>query len=147
MADQPKKNQPPEPSAFERFVQSARRAVGGGPGETPAAKPESGPPDPAQVDRMTGEMKRAWNIGQDGKVPPAAKEPASALDQFTARANNTVRPDGAIAAGVSRSTGWVAARVKDTLQDFVGRVLYGETTSPPPSDEHEKHDKDRGIDR
>jgi hypothetical protein len=53
-----------------------------------------------------------------------------------------------------RSTGWAAARVKDTFQDFVGRFLMGETTSPEPSDkwqQPEKEDKqperDKGLDR
>jgi hypothetical protein len=52
-----------------------------------------------------------------------------------------------------RSTGWAAARVHDALSDFVGRVLYGETTSPEPSDRHlerareiaEEHEK--GVER
>jgi hypothetical protein len=41
-----------------------------------------------------------------------------------------------------RSTGWVAARVKDTFQDFVGRVLYGETVTPEPSDKWDAPERD-----
>jgi len=55
------------------------------------------------------------------------------------------RTAAALAGVADRGTGWVASRVKDTFQDFVGRVLHGETTSPEPSDKN--IEKDRGIDR
>jgi hypothetical protein len=55
------------------------------------------------------------------------------------------RTAAALSGVADRGTGWVAARVKDTFQDFVGRVLHGETTSPEPSDKN--IEKDRGIDR
>jgi hypothetical protein len=46
-------------------------------------------------------------------------------------------------AGVAdRSTGWVAARVKDTLQEFVSRAIYGETITPEPSDKWDAHGHD-----
>ena len=64
------------------------------------------------------------------------------------------RMSATLAGAADRSTGWVAARVKDTFQDFVGRVLYGETTSPEPSDKWQEPGKDRnqaepdkGLDR
>ncbi len=46
-----------------------------------------------------------------------------------------------------RSTGWVAARVKDTFQDFVGRVLYGETGTPEPSDKWDQVDRGQEPER
>jgi hypothetical protein len=48
-----------------------------------------------------------------------------------------------------RSSEWVGARVKDTLGDFVGRFLHGETSSPAPSDQHldQAREVEKGMDR
>ncbi len=46
-----------------------------------------------------------------------------------------------------RATGWVAARVKDTLQEFVSRALYGETITPEPSDKWDAPERDGEHDR
>ena len=92
----------------------------------------------------------------------------SELDDFrrALTSHNTKAPEPAqesawdrIAATLSgvadRSTGWAAARVKDTFQDFVGRVLYGEKGSPEPSDKaveqalaiDQAREQDKGLDR
>jgi hypothetical protein len=74
-----------------------------------------------------------------------APEQESAWDRITATLGDMA----------DRSTGWAAARVKDTFQDFVGRVLYGETVSPEASDKHldqarerdHAREPDKGVDR
>jgi hypothetical protein len=88
----------------------------------------------------------------------ARPENAEAFARESARAGGDLvstkhdREDGgtkwermaATLAGVGdRSTGWVAARVKDTFSEFVSRFIYGETTTPEPSDKWEAPTADK----
>ena len=68
-----------------------------------------------------------------------------------------VRPDitrnfdtlaGQLAGVAERSGGWVKEQVHNGLQDFVSRVLYGETRTPEVEQAKERErDDDKGLDR
>lgn len=86
----------------------------------------------AEVEDITKALK------QQAQAPAQSQE-GGAWERITA----------GLKEAADRGTDWVGARVKDTLGDFVGRFLHGETSSPAPSDQHveQARELEKGIDR
>jgi hypothetical protein len=88
--------------------------------------------DPQRDEDKMDEFRRSLTT-HNTKAPEPDQEPGT-FDRFKA----------ALGDAGERSTSWVSARVKDTLQDFVGRVLYGEISSPEPSDKYQELEREKG---
>jgi hypothetical protein len=133
---------PPEPSALERFMAAERR-------ETPAAEPDArdaGASTKHDVPALDRPADHATS--REGPERVASKQESLAAVATSRPDTVTVRegPGAAFASVANRVTGGAAALTKDALQDFVSRVLYGQTHTPEPDKEHEP-DRDKGMER
>jgi hypothetical protein len=139
----------PQADAFNEVVRQALLARDGAP---PKPEPERstpqqrgiGEPAESEIQRLAKAQKQEWGVADK----PEKKAPAALGGPVIIRQHETVA--GFLLSGpvrvAERSGSWIKEQVHSGLQDFVSRVLYGETASPEPGKDHER-DHEKELDR
>ena len=112
-------------------------------------EPQRGVGEPAEPDiqRRAEAQKEKWGI--EDKPEEAAPDASNLGRPVVTRQYETVA--SALLSGpasvAERSFEWTKAQVHSGLQDFVSRILLGESAREPAREHGREHDHDNGMDR